>query len=250
MPARSDAKAGRSSRLAALPCNHPCGRCEVRLQTFCGALEAKALAELKALGSTARAEPSQCLFHEGDGADLVYNVTRGTLKLYRLLADGRRQIASFVQPGDFLGLTLEDIHAYTAEALEPVEYCRFPRERFDRFVENHPGIGRELYVMAAHELGAAREQIVLLGRKTATERVASFLLAQFNRVRARNADWELVRLPMTRTDIADHLGLTKETVSRAFTSLRGRGLIALIPGDRVELLRRERLEQLAGGERG
>lgn len=240
----------RGPRLAELPRDHPCGRCEVRLETFCGALKAKELAELKALGSTARAEPGQCLFHEGDSAELVFNVTRGALKLYRLLPDGRRQIASFVQPGDFLGLTLEDVHAYTAEALEPVEYCRFPRERFDRFADAHPEIGRELYAMAAHELSAAREQIVLLGRKTAIERVASFLLARFDRVRARNPDWEIVRVPMTRTDIADHLGLTKETVSRAFTSLRRRRLIALIPGDRVELLRREQLEQLAGGACG
>ena len=232
----------------ALPREHPCGQCEVRLETFCGALKAKELAELKALGSTARAELGQCLFHEGDAAELVFSVTRGSLKLYRLLPDGRRQIASFVQPGDFLGLTLEDVHAYTAEALEPVDYCRFPRERFDRFADTHPEIGRELYAMAAHELSAAREQIVLLGRKTAMERVASFLLAQFDRIHARNPDWEIVRLSMTRTDIADHLGLTKETVSRAFTLLRRRGLIALIPGSRVELLRRPRLEQLAGGE--
>ncbi len=222
----------------------------MRLETFCGVLKAKELAELKSLGSTTRAEAGQCLFHEGDSAELVYNVTRGMLKLYRLLPDGRRQVASFVQAGDFLGLTLEDVHAYTAEALEPVEICRFPRERFDRFVEDHPDIGRELYAMAAHELGAAREQIVLLGRKTATERVASFLLAMFDRAKARNSDWEIVRLAMTRADIADHLGLTKETVSRAFTSLRKAGLITLIPGDRVELLRRERLEQLSGDDTG
>jgi CRP/FNR family transcriptional regulator, anaerobic regulatory protein len=240
-------KARRSLRIAALPRDHPCRSCAARLETFCGVLEARQLEEFKGLGSAARAAARQCLFHEGDAADLVYNVTRGTLMLYRLLPDGRRQIASFVHPGGYLGLTLEDVHAYTAEALEAVEYCRFPRERFDRFADDHPEIGRELYVMAAHELAIAREQIVLLGRKTAMERVASFLLTLFDQARPRSSDWEIVRLPMTRTDLADHLGLTKETVSRAVTSLRQAGLIALIPDERVELLRRRGLEQLAGG---
>jgi CRP/FNR family transcriptional regulator len=220
----------------------------VRLETFCGALKAGELAEFKSLGSTARIEPAQCLFHEGDRADLVYNVTQGMLMLYRLLPDGRRQIASFVQAGDFLGLTLEKVHAYTAEALEAVEYCRFRRDRFDRFADEHPAIGRELYLMAAHELAAAREQLVLLGRKTARERLASFLLPLFDRARSRNPDWEIIRLPMTRVDIADYLGLTKETVSRTFTAFRKAGLIELIPRDRVELVDRTRLEQLACGE--
>jgi CRP/FNR family transcriptional regulator len=217
---------------------------------FCGVLAGKALAEFKSLGSIGYAEPAQCLFHEGDPADLVYHVTHGSLKLYRLLPDGRRQIARFVHAGEFLGLTLQKIHGYTAEALERIEYCRFARERFDRFVDDHPELGRELYLVAALELAAAREQLIVLGRKTARERLASFLLDLFDRARSRNADWEIIHLPMTRVDIADYLGLTKETVSRSFTALREAGLIALIPGDRVELLRRVRLEQLARGEGG
>ncbi|MDT9599904.1 Crp/Fnr family transcriptional regulator [Sphingosinicella rhizophila] len=240
----------KSLRLTTLPEGHPCGRCAVRAATICGTLKAKELGHFKSLSSSGYAEPSQCLFHEGDPAQLVYSITSGSLKLYRLLPDGRRQIAAFPQAGDFLGLTLEKVHAYTAEALEPVEYCRFPRQRFDAFVDEHPEMGRELYLMAAHELAAAREQMVLLGRKTARERLASFLLTLFDRARCRNADWEIVRLPMTRTDIADHLGLTKETVSRTFTSLRRTEMIALLPGERVELLQRRRLEQLACGELG
>jgi CRP/FNR family transcriptional regulator len=256
MPARSEQRrAGRlgterSLRLTALPDGHPCGHCTARAETFCGVLKAKELEEFKALGSLGRAEPAQCLFHQGDQADLVYNIISGTLKLYRLLPDGRRQIAAFLQAGDFLGLTLDKIHGYTAEALEPVEVCRFPRKRFDGFVDEHPEMGRELYLMAAHELAAAREQMVLLGRKTACERLASFLLTVFDRARFRNADWEIIRLAMTRTDIADHLGLTKETVSRTFTAFRNAEMIALLPGERVELLQRRRLEQLACGQAG
>lgn len=240
----------RELRPAALAEGHPCGRCTVRAETFCGILKAKELAEFKALGSLGRVEPAQCLFHEGDPVGLVYNITSGSTKLYRLLPDGRRQIAAFLQAGDFLGLTLDKVHSHTAEALEPVEVCRFPRKRFDGFVDQHPEMGRELYRMAARELAAAQELIVLLGRKTARERLASFLLTLFDRARFRNADWEIIRLQMTRTDIADHLGLTKETVSRTFTSFRNAGMIALLPGERVELLQRARLEQLACGQAG
>lgn len=242
---RLEAGRERSLRFAALPLGHPCERCTIRTETFCGALKAKELLDFKALGAVGRMEPSQCLFHEGDSADFVFNIRSGTLKLYRLLPDGRRQIAAFVQPGDFLGLTLEKVHAYTAEAIEAVEYCLFARGRFDDVVDERPEMGRELYLMAAHELAAAREQMVLLGRKHAKERVASFLLTLFDRARPRNADWEIVRLPMTRTDIADYLGLTKETISRTFTSLRMSKIIELLQGERVELLQRNALEQLA-----
>ncbi len=148
MPALSDLHMRRLETIAArkgpaipaLPLGHPCGRCAIRDRTFCGVLDASELADFKSLGSVGRAEPSQCLFHEGDPADLVYNVTSGSIGLYRLLPDGRRQVAAFLQAGDFLGLTLDRAHAYTAQALEPVEYCRFARGRFDENVESQPEI--------------------------------------------------------------------------------------------------------------
>jgi CRP/FNR family transcriptional regulator, anaerobic regulatory protein len=234
-----------SVRTASLPVRHPCAGCAIRLETFCGVLAPDELHRFRASGSTGRADAGTCLFHEGDSADRVFNITRGTLKLYKLLPDGRRQVAGFAYPGDILGITTHEEHAFTAETLEPCEYCRFARDRFLCFVDEHQEVGRELFLLAAHELAAAREHMVVLGRKRAPERVASFLLGLFDRVRAQNADWEIVRLPMTRTDIADYLGLTKETVSRTFTRLRKAGLIALLPADRVELLQRKELEQLA-----
>jgi CRP/FNR family transcriptional regulator, anaerobic regulatory protein len=240
-----EARRERSLRFAALPPGHPCERCTIRTETFCGALKAKELIDFKALGTAGRLEAAQCLFHQGDPAEFVFNIRSGTLKLYRILPDGRRQIAVFMQPGDFLGLTLEKTHTYTAEAIEAVEYCLFSRGRFDKFADERPEMGRELYLMAAHELAAAREQMVLLGRKHAKERLASFLLTLFDRARPRKADWEIVSLPMTRTDIADYLGLTKETVSRNFSFLRVSKIIRLLQGERVELLQRDALEQLA-----
>jgi CRP/FNR family transcriptional regulator len=230
-----------------LPSEHPCAGCEARLRTFCAALDAGNLQRLKCLGSTVRIGAHEPLFHEGDAADTVYNLTSGTLKLYKLLSDGRRQIMGFLQPGDFLGITIDDEHAFSAEAIDPVEVCRFSRARFDAFVEDHPRVERELYRLAAHELGMAQEQMILLGRKTALERVASFLLGLLKRQKERGVAGDTVALQMNRLDIADYLGLTKETVSRVFTSLKTSGVIRLLAEDRVAITDRGTLETLASG---
>lgn len=230
-----------------LPADHPCAGCDVRLQTFCRVLADAELARFRCEATTRRLEPRQPLFHEGDPADVVYNLTRGSMKLYKLLPDGRRQVTGFLFPGDFLGLCVDSEHALTAEALEDCEMCRFPRVRFDQFVENHPEIERELLRMAAHELSTAREQMLLLGRKTATERLASFLLALHRRSRRQDRSANSFRLAMSRTDIADYLGLTKETVSRSFTWLKTSRLIRLMPGGSVCILDPHTLARIAIG---
>jgi CRP/FNR family transcriptional regulator len=157
-----------------------------------------------------------------------------------LLADGRRQVTGFMHPGDFLGISIDDEHAFSVEAVEQAQLCWFPRNRFDDFVEDHGSVERELYRMAAHELAAAQRQLVLLGRKTALERLASFLLELAARV-----DGAVVRLPMSRSDIADYLGLTKETVSRVISALKRDRVIRLLALDRVEIVDRAALEQRA-----
>jgi CRP/FNR family transcriptional regulator len=199
------------------------------------------LEQFRNLGWTLKLAPGQALFHEGDPATRVFTLTKGALKLYKLLADGRRQVTGFVFPGDFLGISVADEHGFSAEALEPAQLCWFPRARFDDFVEQHAPVERELYRMAAHGLAAAQEQFVLLGRKTATERIASFVLT----LAARGAPGATVRLPMSRSDIADYLGLTKETVSRVLSALKRDGVIRLEALDRIHILDRERLALLA-----
>jgi CRP/FNR family transcriptional regulator, anaerobic regulatory protein len=176
----------------------------------------------------------------------VFTLTRGALKLYKLLADGRRQVTGFLHPGDFLGISVDDEHAFSAEALEESQLCWFPRNRFDDFVEEQPAMERELYRMAAHELAAAQQQFVLLGRKTASERLASFLLLLAERAELSNGVGAgMVRLPMSRSDIADYLGLTKETVSRVISALKRERIIRLETLEVIQILARERLEQLA-----
>jgi CRP/FNR family transcriptional regulator len=232
--------------LEALPAGHPCEGCEVRDKAVCGVLDCDDLETFKNLGRTVKLSPGQLLFHEGDPVTRVFTLTKGTLKFYNLLADGRRHVAGFVYPGDFLGISMDDEHVFSAEAVEDAQLCWFPRNRFDGFIDDHSPMERELYRMAAHELAAAHQQMVLLGRKTATERLATFLIVLAGKARASEGRAvDLVRLPMSRSDIADYLGLTKETVSRVLSAFRRDRLIRLTGVHEVEIIERSGLEELA-----
>jgi CRP/FNR family transcriptional regulator len=234
--------------LTTLPEGHPCETCPVRPITICRSLEAKTLADMRRLGTMQRLQTEQAVFHEGDPAKRVFMLTLGALKIYTLLGDGRRQVTGFMFPGDFLGVTVDDDYAFTVEALETSELWWFSREAFDRFVEENPAVERELYRMAAHELAAAQQQMILLGRKTAAERLASFFLNLLQRAERVTGRAETrFDLPMSRLDIADYLGLTKETVSRMLAELRERRLIRLETQTRVEVLDRPGLEEMAEG---
>jgi CRP/FNR family transcriptional regulator len=166
------------------------------------------------------------------------------LRLYKALPDGRRQITGFLSAGHLLGLSLNDLHLYTAEAITPVNLRRYPRAWFDRLVDEVPGLARRLLAATSDELRAAQDQMLLLGRKTAEERIASFLLMLADREHGANA----VQVAMSRSDIADYLGLTMETVSRMLAKMKHEGIIALPSTARVELRDRKRLEELASGE--
>ena len=231
-----------------LPLGHPCLGCEVRSKAMCRVLACDDLASMRRLGWTLNLRDGQPLFHEGDPATRVFTLTRGALKLYKLLPDGRRQITGFMFPGDFLGIAVDDDHAFTAEAVADSQLCWFPRNRFGEFVEAHQHLERELYRLATHELAAAQMQMVLLGRKTATERLASFFMMLLER--AEKGGWRrgrMIDLPMSRIDIADYLGLTKETVSRMLASLKSRRIVRLDALDRIEVIDRDRLADLAEG---
>ena len=228
-----------------LPAGHPCEGCEVRYRAVCGVLGCKDLARFKSLGRTLALAPGQTLFHEGDPANRVFTLTRGTLKLYRLLPDGRRHVTHFIHPGGFVGISVDEEHGCSAEALEDAQLCWFPRSRFDDFVADRSVMERSLYWLAAQELSLAQEQALLLARKTATERLASFLLSLTKLRGSGSRGPGIVRLPMSRSDIADYLGLTKETVSRTLSALKRRGLIRLQATDRVEIIDYDRLRQIS-----
>ena len=231
--------------------SHPCFGCEVRSAAVCAVLDCSDLARFKRLGGTVRLDPGQPLFRQGEPVNRVYSLTRGTMRLYRLLPDGRRQITGFLFPGDFLGISREAEHGCTAEAMEPAQLCSFPTTRFDSFVRAQREMEGQLYRMAANELTAAQDQMVLLGRKTAVERLASFFATLLGRVEhGQGGKVAAFSLPMSRADIADYLGLTKETVSRVLAQLRSRRIVRLQALDRVEVLDRERLLATAQGRTG
>ncbi len=231
----------------ALPLRSPCGACTVRHLTLCGSLEEHELAQMSAIVSYLELGPGDPLFDEGEPADYVFNVTAGVVKIYKLLADGRRQMTGFLFPGDFLGLANEETYAYSAEAVTHAALCRFPRRKLERLLERYPKMEHRLLGMASHELAVAQEQMLLLGRKTAREKIASFLLMLSRRAVQRGQNGDPVAVPMSRNDIGDYLGLTTETVSRTFTQLKQGGSISLLQGGKVELTDRARLEDIAEG---
>lgn len=230
-----------------LDAGHPCFGCAARHLSMCAVLGNDDLRGLRECGRTAVLPAGKALFYEGDHAVSVHNVISGVVRLSKLLPDGRRQITGFMFPGDFLGITLEDEHAFTAEAVTDAELCRFSRGRFDDFVARQPRLERRLYALAAHELAAARQQLVLLGRKTASERIASFLLMLADRQRGLDGGESILHLPMSRTDIADYLGLRIETVSRELTALKSSRMVQFLSTHEVRLLDRAALEERAEG---
>jgi CRP/FNR family transcriptional regulator, anaerobic regulatory protein len=204
-----------------------CRNCPARTKSACAGAALDELDRLAGLVTSQQLMAGETLIDEGDKASHVFTVTSGSMKVYKLLPDGRRQVTGFLFQGDFLGLAFNDAYTYSAEALTDTTVCRFSRRQFDGFVDGRPAMERRLLAMASNELAAAQNQMMLLGRKTAQERVASFLLSLIRRQELLGRDGKAIRLTMTRSDIADYLGLTTETVSRTFTGLRADGLIEL-----------------------
>jgi len=198
-------------------------------------------------GKTLVLDRDDILFYEGDHAHAVYHVVEGMLRIGQLLPDGRRHILGFLAPGDVAGLTLGEIHAHTAEAVTPTILSLIPRPRLDEAMAQRPALGRRLLTTMQANLAAAQEQLLLLGRKGALERLASFLVLLHQRQTRGGETTRIVHLPMGRGDIADYLGMTTETVSRSFTRLRNTGHIHLVDVYEVELLDPRRLADIAAG---
>jgi CRP/FNR family transcriptional regulator len=231
--------------------DNPCAACAVRDISVCGALDAKDVARLNAIVTHQRLGAGETLFIEGDDADNLYTITDGCVKLYKMMIDGRRQITGFLYRSDFLGLAMRDSYAYSVEAVSACDLCRFPRGKLERLLDEFPRMERRLLSIASNELASAQDQMLLLGRKTAEEKVASFLWLLRHRAQVKigmkvEMDADRIDLPMTRTDIADFLGLTIETVSRSFSALKKRGVIAFDNPHRIEIADPAGLMELAG----
>jgi CRP/FNR family transcriptional regulator len=245
----AQACAGSGPSADPLDCKHGrivngCDECKVRLFSVCGALDTSELEELDRISQSKMFAAKAMLFDQGAIAGNVFNVTDGMVRLYKSLPDGRRQIVGFALPGDFLGLALMDRYGVAAEAVTDVKVCRFSRATFLGYIDGKPHLLRRLHEFAGHELSLAQDQMLLLGRRSAEEKVAAFLLNLQKRYGRLGAISVTVPLPMTRQDIADYLGLTIETVSRTLTKFAREKIIVIVP-DGVRLIGAGRLDQLA-----
>ncbi|MGO4572876.1 Crp/Fnr family transcriptional regulator [Microvirga sp. 2TAF3] len=227
------------------PCN-ACTNCDTRRMAVCSALQDDEVGELERAMTFIGLDANNTLVEEGEPRRRVYTLTSGMLRLSLALPDGRRQITGFLMPGDYLGLADDDTYAQTAEAVIPSGLCSFSVRDMDRLVERFPRLKDRLHLMTRAALRQARETQMILGRLAPSEKVASFLLIMSSRAVARGQPESPVHLPMTRTDIADYLGLTIETVSRTFTKLKTQGLIRLPDPHAVEIVDKERLSTVAG----
>jgi CRP/FNR family transcriptional regulator len=193
-----------------------------------------------------RIEGGSALFWEEDQADHVFHVVEGVLRVFKILGDGRRAITGFIYAGDILGVSFKDRYLYTAEAVTDVKVHRFSRSKFEDVVNQSAALRPQLFAQLCDEMATAQDQMVLLARKSAEERVGSFLLFIARRLQRSGHDASAVDLPMTRLDIADYLGLTIETVSRLMTRLTKRGVIAARDRHRVTIRDMNMLVRLSG----
>jgi CRP/FNR family transcriptional regulator, nitrogen fixation regulation protein len=187
--------------------------------------------------------PRNCeIFGEDEPAEFAYKVISGSVRTYKILSDGRRQIGAFYLPGDVFGLPFEDQHSLSAEAITDVRVLVVKRTALNAVASLTASIGQDIIALTGRELRRMQNHVLLL-IKSAQERVASFLLEMSERARVNNSiDLpNSVELPMSRQDIADYLGLTIETVSRTLTALESAAAIELPTSRRVVLRNRSAL---------
>jgi CRP/FNR family transcriptional regulator, anaerobic regulatory protein len=225
----------------------PCGPCNARASGICSGVARRNLARLAGLAQIVEVGRRQTLIQEGMPGEHFCTLILGSAKLFKLLPDGRRQIVGFAYPGSFLGMAPDGRYAFGVEALEPIRICRLSPEMLCSALEDFRAVERRLLAIATRDLIQAQEHVLLLGRKTMMERIASFLLDQAARPQPRSVRWPRIRLPMSRIDIADYLGVTVETISRTLAKLKQRRVIAVPNVHELVILDPSGLEELAEG---
>lgn len=224
-----------------------CADCPVRDHSLCVGLTPDQLPRIAELTTVIEAPAGEVLFFEGDPARHFFTLRQGVVRLVRAFPDGRRSIVGFLHGGDFLGGRFgASRYPATAEAVTKIEYCRILMSDLQELTKEFPGLERQLFSMSADRMHAAENHIVLLGRKTALEKVAAFLLASQewgNHMQSGAFD-----LPMSRIDIADYLGLTIETVSRVMTRLADAGVVSIEDARHITVIDQLELKAIAQPE--
>jgi CRP/FNR family transcriptional regulator, anaerobic regulatory protein len=198
-------------------------------------------------GPTQMFDAKEHVFCEGDPAGHIYRIEAGNVCIYKMLPDGRRQVIDFAYPGDLVGLGAADEHQLSAQAMSRTRVRRIPLNALRQAVRDDSRVGLKLLETLSSDLHASQEFVVTLGQRCAHERFAAFLQALSRRNRRSSEDPGEFVLPMTRTDIADFLGLTIETVSRLFTKFRAAGIIEISQCVLIKILDHGKLAGLAEG---
>jgi CRP/FNR family transcriptional regulator len=226
----------------------PCLGCASKRFGICLPLDASALDDISHDSDRHCLPAKSVLFREGDPATRAYSVLEGTVKLSRLLPDGRQQVVGFRFRGDLVGYAAGPKYPFDAELLTPGQFCRIERVRLDTLLRRYPLMERRVLDLCLSELAATQEHLVTVARRSAEARVASFLLGLSEVHRRRGISQPDLPMPMTRGDIGDFLGLTLETVSRTFTAFKRSGWIAEPGGQKLRILDMPTLQALAAGE--
>jgi CRP/FNR family transcriptional regulator len=197
---------------------------------FCGeASDPQELCELQRLSVQVRFDAGKTIFSEDELADSVFGLSLGNVRLYKLLPDGRRQVLAFGVPGEFLDMPFTNRHSHSADAIGEVALSRFSRVQLAKFIHTSPNLMRLLAEFATRQLEMSRNHLLLVGKGTAEEKVAIFIVNWRNRLARLTTFSDTVPLPMPRQDIADFLGLTFETISRTLTKFEQRKAIRILP---------------------
>jgi CRP/FNR family transcriptional regulator len=227
------------------PIHAECSICRAASAPFCTAGRDGTTEAIASFSKRVSFRPKDRLFGPGDIADTIYVIRSGVVGLSKNLSRNRRQVVRFALPGDVFGLEDDGERHHEAVAMKHVDACILDKGKLDLVAAADNGLLRAMLTKASHDLTIAHKHHVALGRMTAEERMASFLMEMRRRWKRRNMHDVTIPLPMRRQDIADHLGLTIETVSRIFGKFALQKLIVVIP-DGVRLLDCKKIEEMSG----
>ncbi len=229
-----------------------CGECPIRHRAVCARCETDELAQLEQMKYYRSFQAGQTVIWSGDRMEFVGSVVSGIATLTQTMEDGRRQMVGLLLPADFVGRPGRATAAFDVTATTDLVMCCFRKKPFEETMAKTPHIAQRLLEMTLDELDAAREWMLLLGRKTAREKIASLIAIIARREAAlhmrRSSGVLSVDLPLTREEMADYLGLTLETVSRQISALKKDGVIALEGNRHVEIPDIDRLLEAAGDD--
>jgi len=202
-----------------------CSSCQARFRGICSCLSNEQLNEISQSVKHTHYPKGKEVINFNEDANKIYNIVNGSIRQYKILPDGRRQIVGFLFSGDFLGIPYEEKFSYYANTIEDTCLCVFSRQNFESYLVKFPAFEKEVLKKISLKLSDSFDQNMLLGKKQAREKLATFLILILKVQKNSQNETNLFKIPMTREDIADYLGLRTETTSRMFTEFCMKDLI-------------------------